>query len=106
MEKDEWNEMDRPTYKNTLRWSVSVADIVLGEYALDLIPFDDDVLSMEISSSFKETYLDGDFSSLYNVARAIMKLQSLYGVIPNIKAKGKTAKIVYDMITKMRQQTG
>ncbi|KAL0480344.1 vacuolar protein sorting protein VPS33 [Acrasis kona] len=83
-----------------------VGDIKVGEFALDLIPMDDDILSMEIPSSFKECNLDGDLSSLYYVARSIMKLQSFYGLIPHIKVKGENARNVYDMVLRMRKQVG
>lgn len=36
-------------------------DITLGEYPLDLIPFDYDVLSMEIPQTFKECHLVRNF---------------------------------------------
>jgi len=61
---------------------------------------------MEIPAAFKECLLDGDLSSLYYVARAIMKVQSFFGLIPNIKVKGKLAKNVFEMIVRMRRQVG
>lgn len=61
---------------------------------------------MEIPGAFKECHLDGDFSSLYYVARSVMKLQSFFGLIPNVKAKGKLAKNVLEMIIRMRRQVG
>nr|CAG4713614.1 unnamed protein product [Naegleria fowleri] len=81
-------------------------DVKIGEYALDLIVFDPHILSMEISTSFKECELDGDFSSLYYVARSIMKLQSYYGLIPNVKYIGSSANHVFDMIMRMKKQVG
>lgn len=60
----------------------------IGEYHLDLIPFDSDILSLELSSSFKDVSVDGDRTSLFYVAKALMKLQHLYGIIPNIQGKG------------------
>ena len=82
------------------------ADVKIGEFVLDLIVFDPHILSMELSSSFKECELDGDFSSLYNVARSIMKLQSFYGLIPNVKYIGSNASHVCDMIMRMKKQVG
>jgi vacuolar protein sorting-associated protein 33A len=68
-------------------------DVTVDEYPLDLIPFDCDVLSMELNSSYKDCYLDGDMSSLSDVARSIMTLQAFFGVIPHIKAKGTAASV-------------
>src|SRR5690606_38959132 len=63
----------------------------IGEYALDLIPIDNDLISMEIPYTFRECHMEGDNSSLNFVARSIMKIQSLYGVIPNVKYIGRAA---------------
>ena len=36
---------------------------------LDLIPYDYDILSLELEGSFREVFLDGDATSLFYVAR-------------------------------------
>ncbi|ORX89440.1 vacuolar protein sorting-associated protein 33A [Basidiobolus meristosporus CBS 931.73] len=79
-------------------------DITIGEYHLDLIPFEDDLLSLELDNSFKELYLDGDNTSIYYVARAIMRLQSVYGFFPRIIGKGDCAKLLSDMLLRMRRE--
>eukprot|EP00163_Fabomonas_tropica_P032762 TRINITY_DN8359_c0_g1_i1.p1 TRINITY_DN8359_c0_g1~~TRINITY_DN8359_c0_g1_i1.p1 ORF type:complete len:600 (+),score=140.03 TRINITY_DN8359_c0_g1_i1:778-2577(+) len=79
-------------------------DVTLGEFDLDLIPFDEDVLSLELDTSFRECFLDGDRTALYYVARSIIKLQALYGEIPNIKGKGSCSKAVRDMILRMQAE--
>src|SRR5690606_19876771 len=61
---------------------------------------------MEIDTCFRECHLDGDLSSLYYIARAIMKIQSLYGLIPHIKVKGNCSMNVLEMILRMRKQVG
>eukprot|EP01090_Pellita_catalonica_P017405 TRINITY_DN5247_c0_g1_i1.p1 TRINITY_DN5247_c0_g1~~TRINITY_DN5247_c0_g1_i1.p1 ORF type:complete len:594 (-),score=95.78 TRINITY_DN5247_c0_g1_i1:73-1854(-) len=81
-------------------------DIKIREYCLDIIPFDTDILSLELRNSFKECYLDGDRTSLFHIARALMKMQALFGIIPNIKVKGNCAKSVLDMMLRMRRETG
>ena len=67
--------------------------ITIGEYPLDLIPFDDDLLSLELDNSYKDCFLEGDRSSLYYVARSLMKLQSNFGLIPKLSAKGTCSKV-------------
>jgi len=42
---------------------------------MDIFPLDNDVLSLELENSFKETYVDGDTSSLTTVAKSLLKLQ-------------------------------
>ena len=82
------------------------SDVQLGEYDLDLIPCEEDVVSMEIPDSYRECHLDGDKSSLFYAARGLMRLQSLFGVIPTIKGKGHAARAVADMLLRMRSELG
>ena len=77
---------------------------IVGEYSVELFALDSDVLSMEWDSSFSETHLDRDYTSLFHSAKAIMTLQTLYGIIPNVYGLGKSAKIVFDLMTRMRKE--
>ncbi|KAF8069504.1 VPS33 [Scenedesmus sp. PABB004] len=61
-------------------------DITQGEYPLDLVPLDDDVLSLELDGAFRECTLDGDPSSLFHTATALLKLQQAFGLIPRLQA--------------------
>ncbi|KAJ3126525.1 hypothetical protein HK098_007425 [Nowakowskiella sp. JEL0407] len=81
-------------------------DISIGEYHLDIIPLDDDVISMELDNSFRELFLDGDTSAVYYVAKSIMKLQTLFGIIPRIVAKGNCSKLLVDLLLRMRRELG
>ncbi|XP_042904838.1 vacuolar protein sorting-associated protein 33A [Parasteatoda tepidariorum] len=74
------------------------------EYTAELFPVDSDVLSMEWETSFKECYIDNDMTSMYYVAKSLMTIQSIYGIIPNIYGKGKCAKHVFDLMTRMRRE--
>ena len=80
--------------------------LAIGQFDLDLIPIDDDVLSLELPLSFKQCFLEGDRSALYYVARSLMKLQSKFGQIPNIMGKGHCARSVADMMMRMGTQLG
>ncbi|CAL1280864.1 unnamed protein product [Larinioides sclopetarius] len=74
------------------------------EYTVELFPVDCDVLSMELETSFKECYIDNDLTSMHYVAKALMTIQAVYGIIPNIYGKGKCAKHVFDLMTRMRRE--
>eukprot|EP00762_Andalucia_godoyi_P000574 ANDGO_05304.mRNA.1 Vacuolar protein-sorting-associated protein 33 homolog len=76
----------------------------IGEMQLDLIAFDDDVLSMEMESGFRDMALDGDKTTLYYVTRSIMKLQAVFGVIPTVMGKGSQAKFVSEMMKRMHKE--
>ncbi|CAG8822747.1 27871_t:CDS:2, partial [Racocetra persica] len=69
-----------------------------------LIPFEDDLLSLELDNTFRDLYLDGDYTSIYYVARALMKLQSSFGLFPRIIGKGDCAKHLADMLIRMRRE--
>jgi hypothetical protein len=80
-------------------------DVQVGEFNnLDIIPFDDDLLSLELPNAFREVYVDRDRTALYAVARALMKIQSMFGVIPQIRGKGTASRLVADMMVKMRKE--
>jgi len=81
-------------------------DIKLGEFGLYFIPLDYDLFTMELGSCYTECYLQGDFSTLFYVAKGLMKLQIQIGVIPHVKTAGPTANIVIDMMLRMRRQLG
>jgi len=53
---------------------------------------------------FQEYYLENDPTCLYQAAQAIMTLQSLFGVIPRVSAKGPAAKQVWDLMCRMARE--
>jgi hypothetical protein len=46
----------------------------------------------------------GDLSSLFYVAKAIMKLQQLFGLIPHIHAAGPASHNVLEMMLRMKKK--
>ena len=81
-------------------------NVMLTDLAMDLFAFEDDVLSMEIPSCFRECAVDNDRTSLYYIARAIMKLQCAFGIVRSIKGKGAWARSVTDILLRMRREMG
>lgn len=71
------------------------------EFQCHLFPFDSDLISMEIPEVFREYYLENDPTCLYLVARSIVHLQKLYGVIPAAWGKGQAAKYVWDLVQRL-----
>ncbi|XP_078083205.1 vacuolar protein sorting-associated protein 33A [Mustelus asterias] len=76
----------------------------IEEYSLDLIPFDSDLMSMEAESAFRECYLENDQTVLFHVAKGLMTLQALYGTIPQIFGKGECARLVANMMLRMKRE--
>jgi len=80
-----------------------LGDVTIGELALDLIPFEADLLSLELSTAYRECVLDGDLSSIFYAARAITKFQALVGTIPRVLGKGPLAAAVSDLLQRLRR---
>eukprot|EP00759_Apiculatamorpha_spiralis_P054673 PhF_6_TR7006/c0_g1_i1/m.10408/K20182/VPS33; vacuolar protein sorting-associated protein 33 len=91
----------------TLFGDLKSAEITEGDFDFDLIPFEDDVMSMELDSAYSEMMVEGDPTALMYVARALWKLQiAHFGLIPHIRAKGRHASQVARMIKRMGQEFG
>ncbi|KAK4578716.1 hypothetical protein RGQ29_028701 [Quercus rubra] len=78
--------------------------MTIGEYPLYIVPLDEDVLSFELDLAYKESQVDGDTSSLWHIAKAIHKLEFSFGVIPNVRAKGKGSVRVADILNRMQAE--
>ena len=59
------------------------SDLQVHEFGLDVFPLDDDVLTMGLDGCFRDCAVGGDPSALFSVTRALLKLQSVYGLVPH-----------------------
>jgi len=82
-----------------------LGDVILGELPLLFIPLEEDLLSLELDSCFAELYLNGDLSSITSSAQALMNLQHQFGLFTRLTGKGDKAKILVDMLLRMRQES-
>lgn len=78
--------------------------VTFKDFKIGLIPFDSDVLTLEDDLVFRECYSAGDLSSLSTVAAALQKVQTLFGVIPNVKCKGSLGKKVLAQLLHLRKE--
>ncbi|XP_047330003.1 vacuolar protein-sorting-associated protein 33 homolog [Impatiens glandulifera] len=78
--------------------------MTIGEYPLYIVPLDEDVLSFELDLAYKDWVVDGDASSLWHIAKAIHKLEFSFGLIPNVRAKGKASVRVADILNRMQAE--
>jgi hypothetical protein len=46
-----------------------------------------------LNLNFKDAFLYNDTTYMFHIAKSIMTLQSLYGIIPNVYGKGKFSKV-------------
>ncbi|KAJ7654150.1 Sec1-like protein [Mycena rosella] len=77
-----------------------LGDVRISSYNLQFIPIADDVVSLENDNAFKELWVDGDETVIYNSAQALLTLQKLYGLFPRIVGKGDHAARLATLLTK------
>ncbi|PIK61281.1 putative vacuolar protein sorting-associated protein 33B isoform X3 [Apostichopus japonicus] len=73
-------------------------DGIYEEFKLDLIPLDDDILSLELPGFFKDFFLNGDQTWIQSIAMSIVNLQNLFGTIPHIYGMGRCSNMVFDLV--------
>ena len=64
-----------------------MGDLNLGELPLDCLPLEDDVLSLELDTCFRDCVVDGDSTALFYTARALIRLQNMFGLIPRMQVR-------------------
>lgn len=76
--------------------------LTIGEYPLYVVPLDEDILSFELDLAFKECLVDGDTTSHWHIAKAIHKLEFTFGLIPNVRAKGRASTRIAEILNRMQ----
>jgi hypothetical protein len=64
------------------------------------------VLTLLSAPRAQELTAEGDRSALYDVARALTRLQAAFGGAPLLKGKGAAAAAVRALLARMRQELG
>ncbi|KAG8997603.1 hypothetical protein FRB94_003312 [Tulasnella sp. JGI-2019a] len=77
-------------------------EVTITSYKLEFIPVEDDLISLEWDSTFKEIFLDGDETSIYYAAQALLTIQQAYGLFPRIVGKGDAAKKLANLLIHLR----
>lgn len=73
---------------------------------IEIFPLDYDLLSMEDPNSFKDIFIEENYSSLERLSRIIFNFENAYGKSNNIYIKGKYAKILSDLVKKEEEIYG
>ncbi|WWC92946.1 uncharacterized protein L201_007909 [Kwoniella dendrophila CBS 6074] len=73
-------------------------DVTISEFKLELIPMEDDLLSMEMDDVARDVYLNGDDTPIYCSSLALMTFQRAFGLFPRILGKGDGAKKLADLL--------
>ncbi|KAI0274951.1 Sec1-like protein [Gloeopeniophorella convolvens] len=82
-----------------------LGDVTISSYNLQFIPIADDVVSLENGDAFKEIWVDGDETSIYDSSQALHTLQKLFGLFPRIVGKGDHAGRLADLLTRQTTQS-
>lgn len=80
------------------------ANVRIAEYDLHFFPFDKDILSMQAPGLFHDFHVQGDPSSPFYAAKALMSLQHEFGVIPQVHSIGGAGKCVVDIMQRLRKE--
>lgn len=65
--------------------------VIMEELKLDLIPFDEDIISMELPLFLRDVFLDNDLFWLHSAASGLSTLKRVFGDIPNVIYLGSAA---------------
>ncbi|WRT69548.1 uncharacterized protein IL334_006535 [Kwoniella shivajii] len=73
-------------------------DVTISEFKLELIPMEDDLLSLEMEDVARDVFLNGDDTPIYYSSLALMTFQRAFGLFPRILGKGDGAKKIADLL--------
>lgn len=76
----------------------------ITELALNFVPLEPDVLSLELEVSFSDLSLRKDPTPTFASAKALMLLQKQHGLFTRILGKGDNAKQLADLLQRMRSE--
>ena len=72
--------------------------ILIEDFHCDFVPIEDDFFLLPSQNSFSKIFFDGEEEILYNSARALAKIQAIYGKIPHIMTIGEKSETTKDIM--------
>ena len=79
--------------------------VTIHALQMDLVPIDNDLLSMELTDSFVDLFVKDSKSTLKTVANALLKLEVLYGPFPLVQAVGQNAQTISALMKSMSNES-
>ena len=73
-------------------------------FRMDLIPIDNDLLSLEKEKYFREIYIDKNLSSISELANAFVKLESFFGKVKYRYLKGDNSTIFLNLVNEKEKE--
>ncbi|EAR90155.2 Sec1 family protein (macronuclear) [Tetrahymena thermophila SB210] len=80
------------------------ANITLKSFNFDLIPFGQDLFSLEIQNPLQQIYFEKEQSVFQLIADSLLRIQYLYGQTNNIFGIGNAAKAVEQVLNQKKKQ--
>lgn len=98
--------MPRKTFlcEKYIKDNIYEREVKIEDLNIDLIPLENDLLTMGLEKSFREIFLEREFTSIYLMARAICNIQSSVGIISKIKGVGKHSRQLANIMETMRTE--
>ena len=87
-----------------LRTHHCLDSIQLLDLGLEFSVLSQDVLSLEDPFAWPRIFLQGDHTSLFHAAQALITLQRMWGLFPRIVGKGDWANRLCDLLVRQRQE--
>lgn len=73
-------------------------------FRMDLIPIDNDLLSLEKEKYFREIYIDKNLSPISELANAFVKLESFFGKVKHKYIKGDNSKFFLNLVSQKEKE--
>ena len=73
-------------------------------FNIDLVPIENDLISMEKINSFKEIYADKDTTTISDFAESFIKLEICFGKVKHKYIKGEKAKLFNNLLEKKESE--
>ena len=73
-------------------------------FNVDLLPIDNDLLSLEKDNSFKEIYVDKNLTAISELANAFVKLETCFGKVKYKYIKGDNSKTFENLVTEKEKE--
>eukprot|EP00236_Picocystis_salinarum_P003029 CAMPEP_0183833140 /NCGR_PEP_ID=MMETSP0807_2-20130328/5875_1 /TAXON_ID=88271 /ORGANISM="Picocystis salinarum, Strain CCMP1897" /LENGTH=598 /DNA_ID=CAMNT_0026079015 /DNA_START=25 /DNA_END=1821 /DNA_ORIENTATION=- len=80
--------------------------VLMCELELEFLLPQNDVFSLEMQNAGKEIFAEGNHTSSFYLARALMNFQIQFGLIPHVLGKGKEASEVARIMSHTRKELG
>ena len=76
----------------------------ISNFNVDLLPIDNDLLSLEKENCFKEIYVDRNLTSISELANAFVKLETCFGKVKYKYIKGDNSKTFENLVTEKEKE--